>query len=126
MQNLMQNITRNTTRFFGLAQTWLDKFNIPVTIAVPDELINRICGLIKPIIINRSLCTCGHLIQFCQNPPVFRQGELFRQMRVCTAIHFQKTCRIPQFGCKITVGFNPRFRQFQITPLCGHSHKGEA
>ena len=64
MQNLMQNITRNTAGFFGLAQTWLDKFYIPVTIAVPDKLINRVCGLIKPITVNRGLCACGHLIEF--------------------------------------------------------------
>ena len=82
----------------------LGQFNIPVTINIPDEIIQLGAGnpdfkLVQVVV--DFLCK---VVETVYNPAVFH-GELFRQsveLEVLRQIHHDKPRSVPELVCKVT------------------------
>ena len=128
---LCQNPGGNTPGFAGIPlirQLRLDQLKIPVTVIVPDKLIDAVRGLIETVFLDRNGNLFGGIGQLGDDPLIdrfFRIVEAFRHA-FRAAIHFQKTAGIPDFGGEIPVTFDPAFGQLDIPALRRHRRQREA
>ena len=108
-------------------QHGLGKFDIPVAKIIPDELINPIGSIIKPISFYSLRHGVLRLHGFADNPARQRQAG-FSGIEITgleTAIHFAKARGVPQFCAEIAIALDARFGQLDIAPHRRHRRQRE-
>ena len=85
------------------------QFQIPVTVLIPGEVINTLCGNIKPVIINGIGGCFNNLLKTGGNPAVC-QGKMAcitrKTVVLVFCIHQHITGCVPEFIAKVTITFD--------------------
>ena len=112
--------------FITAIENRLGHLNIPVAERTPYKLINTVCRIGKAEIVQVLGQVVRCLFYFGNNPFVDRvfDGINIKIVRQYALVHLAKTCGIPQFGSKVAIALNTRFRNVNVTTLGFHcSHK---
>src|SRR6185295_9961900 len=105
----------------------LDQFEVPVTVLMPDELVQRARGAIEPIGFQLGRHRLDRLIQATQNPAVGKGALSWSDgSSRPIEIHEAETRRVPDLVCKIAVAFDPFLREFDVAPRRGHRRERES
>ena len=113
----------------GALHDRLGELDIPVADHAPDELVERIGGLVQAEVGQGLVDRLVGAGEFTQHPLVDREAgrrgiEALRQRR---AIHLGEARRVPQLGREVARALDPGRRQPQAAGLrCGQRRHGEA
>ena len=110
-------------------QNGFREFKIPVTVFVPGELVDRLCGMIETVSLDGFGDVLDRLLQ-ARDDPAIRQGECCFAARgsatvLALGIHEHVARGIPEFVAEVAVSLDTTGIQLDITAGCSQCCKGE-
>ena len=125
---------RGTRPRLGLAclvvalQGRLDKFQVPVTEDMPDELVDRASSIIEAIGFNALRNGSCSFFRFTDNPFIdaLAQSGRVKTRNPLAFVHLQEAGSIPDLGAEVAIAFDPRRGELDIAALCRHRRERKA
>src|SRR2546430_100681 len=94
-----------------VGESRLHKLYVPVTVLMPDELIERVRSFVESVGPQRSIHFANAAMQPAEDPPV--RGWPFGDRRVgprTFQVHQNEPCRVPEFVRKVPIPFDALLR----------------
>ncbi len=132
-QDLIERPRRGAPRFrlrgFILAiEQWLDEFEIPIAIDIPNEFVERTSCLVKAPRFQFTRDIRRAFRGLADDPLVHELLwacwiELIPHRAF---IHLRETRGVPELGAEIAIAFDALFAEFDVAPLRRHRRQSEA
>ena len=112
----------------GASYDRLGEFEVPVAEGMPDELVERVRGLVEAVLLDTGAHPCLEARDLAHDPAVDGLAAPGRvELRVGGApVDLAEARGVPQLGGEVAVALDPLGRQLDVAALGGLGREGEA
>ena len=117
-------------RLVTFGELILGHLEVPVTVLVPHEAVDRTRDVVEPIFGEATVDLCLGALERADNPPVphgqFDRSLLVRSAVLALSVHQHKAARVPQLVAEIAIALAARQVEVERPSVGGERREGEA